>query len=72
MRQSKWMSLIEAKANAVVGLIVSWEFTFHGLPLFGIEPSALQAVWITGCYFTLSFVRSYVIRRIFESIRSHV
>ncbi len=61
------MSLFEAKANAVIGLAVSWAFTYWGLRLFGIEPSAAQAVWITACYFFLSFARSYVFRRVFNS-----
>jgi peroxiredoxin family protein len=65
--QDKIMSLVEANANAVIGLMVSWVFTFWGLPIFGIYPSPAQATWITLCYFFLSMSRSYVIRRAFES-----
>ena len=72
MRQSKRTSLIEAKINAVVGLIVSWLFTFYGLPLFGIEPNVSQAIWITVSYFMLSFARSYVLRRVFNTPRFHM
>lgn len=64
-KQSKYMSLIEAKSNAVIGLIVSWLFTYHALPLFGLTPDRTEALAITGCYFILSFARSYVIRRAF-------
>lgn len=64
--QTKVMSFIEAKSNAITGLIVSWLFTYYGLPLFGIKPDPLQATWITACYFCLSLGRSYVIRRIFN------
>jgi hypothetical protein len=63
--QSKRMSFVEAKANAVGGLLVSWLFTYLCLPMFGLEPSPMEAAWITGCYFFLSFARSYMLRRLF-------
>jgi len=62
------MSFIEAKTNAIVGLLVSWFFTYLCLPLFGLEPSMLEATWITGCYFVLSMARSYVLRRVFVTL----
>jgi len=66
--QSRRMSFIEAKTNAIVGLLVSWLFTYLCLPLFGLEPSMLEATWITGCYFVLSMARSYVLRRVFVTL----
>ena len=66
MSQTRIMSFIEANANAVIGLIVSWLFTYFALPLFGLEPSAGEAVIITCCYFPLSVGRGYVIRRWFD------
>jgi len=62
------MSFIEAKANAIIGLLVSWLFTYLCLPLFGLEPSMLEATWITACYFVLSMARSYVLRRVFVTL----
>lgn len=62
------MSAIEAKTNAVLGLIVSWLFTYYGLPVFGIEPDPIQATGITACYFLLSLGRSYVVRRAFDNL----
>lgn len=59
------MSLAEAIANATLGLIVSWLFTYLALPLFGYQPSALTAVSITACYFGLSLARGYLVRRVF-------
>lgn len=67
-KQSRRMSLVEAKTNAVIGLLVSWIFTFYGLPLFGIEINVSQASGITICYFFLSLIRSYIIRRFFNGI----
>lgn len=69
MRQSRWASFVEAKTNAVVGLVVSWCFTYYVLPAFGFWPTASEAAAITACYFVLSMGRSYVIRRIFNNIR---
>ena len=66
-RQSKKMSAIESMTNAIVGLIVSWLFTYFCLPLFGLEPSPMSAIGITLAYFILSFVRCYVVRRFYES-----
>ena len=66
--QSKRMSFVEAKTNAVVGLLVSWLFTFLCLPLFGLEPSPLSATGITACYFVLSLGRGYVLRRLFVAL----
>jgi len=66
--QSRRMSFIEAKANAIIGLLVSWLFTYLCLPLFGLEPSMLEATWITACYFVLSMARSYVLRRVFVTL----
>ena len=66
--QSKKMSFVEAKANAVFGLLVSWTFTFLCLPWFGLDPSLIDATWITACYFVLSVGRSYVLRRVFAAL----
>lgn len=68
--QSRRMSFIEAKTNAIVGLLVSWLFTFLCLPFFGLEPSALEATWITASYFVLSMARSYVLRRVFVTLEA--
>ena len=70
MRQSKIMSLLESKANAVLGLLISYLFTFFALPLiWGITPSASEALGITFSYFFLSFARSYVVRRYFNNLQ---
>lgn len=65
--QSRKLSLLEAKANAIVGILVSWAFTFWVMPmLFGVQFSAPQATGITVIYFVLSTARAYIIRRIFN------
>lgn len=64
--QSHLMSFVEANCNAIVGLLVSWLFTFYGLPMFGFDPNVAQATGITACYFFLSVGRSYLLRRWFN------
>lgn len=66
MTQTRTLSFIEAKTNAILGLVVSFLFTFYGLPLFGVEPTVGASAGITACYFLLSLGRSYVVRRVFE------
>ncbi len=67
LRQTRFRSLIEAKTNAGLGLLIGWGFNFWAMPFFGFTPSATQAAAITGCYFVLSSLRSYVLRRFFNS-----
>lgn len=67
MTQTRKKSLLESIANATLGLVISWLFTYYGLPIFGISPDPIQATWITGVYFLLSLIRSYIIRRIFNA-----
>lgn len=62
------LSAVEALTNAVVGLFVSWLVTLHALPLWGLEPSPLQAGGITAMYFVISFLRAWVIREWFRNV----
>lgn len=66
MTQSRRMSLIEAKTNAICGLLVSFLFTLYGLPLFDVEPTVGASVGIAVSYFLLSFARNYILRRLFN------
>lgn len=66
MTQTRKKSLLESITNATLGLVISWLFTYYGLPLFGISPDSIQATWITGVYFILSLGRGYIVRRIFN------
>lgn len=55
------MSAVEAFANAVIGLIVSWLVTLFVL---GFPPG--KSVAITAMFFGLSFARSRAIREVFK------
>lgn len=70
MTQTRTLSFIEAKTNAVLGLVISWLFTYYGLPyIIGTEPTTQEASIITLSYFLLSLGRGYFVRRFFERIK---
>ena len=69
MRQSRLMSLVEAVANVVVGYGVAVVVQIILVPVFGLEVTVRQNL-VMGLVFTaVSVVRSYLLRRIFESVR---
>ena len=53
------MSALEALANAVIGLVVSWAATF-----FILGYSATGSAAVTAMFFCLSFARSWAIREV--------
>jgi len=57
------MSALEALANSLIGLCVSWAATFFVL---GYSPTESAA--ITVMFFGLSFTRAYVLRLIFKRL----
>ena len=68
--QSRAMSFVESVANVVIGYIVAILAQFAIFPLFGIHIPASEHLQI-GLLFTLvSLVRSYVLRRFFNGVRS--
>ncbi|TSE29423.1 hypothetical protein Tther_01472 [Tepidimonas thermarum] len=69
MKQSRWMSLVEAVANVLVGYGVAVATQWAVFPLFGLY-ATLQENLLIGLIFTaVSLVRSYVLRRAFEALR---
>lgn len=67
-KQSKKYSALEAIANIVAGLILSFLIQLWIYPFLGIAVSLHQNVFITIVFFIVSFIRSYIIRRIFNAI----
>jgi hypothetical protein len=67
MKQSKQHSVIESITNTVVGLWVSFLVQLAVYPLMGIPVTIKQNLVITFIFFVLSFVRGYIIRRIFNN-----
>jgi hypothetical protein len=69
MKQSRQMSFVEAVANVAVGYGVAVATQIVVFPLFGLDVELSENLAI-GCLFTgVSLIRSYVIRRLFETLR---
>lgn len=69
MRQSRAMSLAEAVANVAVGYAVAVATQIIVFPLFGIMVSLGQTLAIGALFTIASLARSYLLRRLFETIR---
>lgn len=54
---------IEALSNAAFGMVISWAATW-----FVLGYSAAGSLAVTGMFFGLSFIRSFVLRAIFRRI----
>jgi hypothetical protein len=64
--QSRWMSLVEAVTNIVVGYGLAVLTQIIVFPLFGLHASLSENLLI-GCFFVgVSLVRSFAIRRAFD------
>lgn len=66
MTQSKKKSAMEAWANGLVGVVISWLCTVTLLPFMGVVLSWTQALEVTLFFIVVSTLRSYVIRRLFN------
>lgn len=68
MSQTRKASLLESATNIAIGLVVSMVANALVFPLFHFHPSGVQNVEITAIYTAISFVRSYVVRRVWNAI----
>jgi len=68
MSSSRALDATEAVTNAVVGLVVSWAFTYYALPFWGLRPSPGDALGVTLAFFCLSAARSFALRRLFRGL----
>ena len=69
MKQLRWMSLLEAVTNVLVGYGIAVATQWAVFPLFALH-ATLQKNLVIGLVFTaVSLVRSYVLRRAFEGLR---
>ena len=69
MKQSRWMSFVEAGVNVVVGYGVAVLTQLAVFPLFGLNVSLSENLFIGGVFTIVSVVRSFTLRRMFEVIR---
>ena len=63
MKQSRLMSMVELLANVLVGYVVAV------FPLFGLAVTVTENLLIGLIFTVVSIVRSYALRRAFETLR---
>ena len=68
-RQSRGMSLVESVANVIVGYGVAVATQILIFPIFGLHTTLAQNLKMGLVFTVVSIVRSYVLRRLFETIR---
>ena len=66
--QSRWMSLVEAATNIVVGYGLAILTQVLVFPLFGLSVSLGENLGIGAVFTVVSLVRSFVLRRIFNGL----
>ena len=68
--QSKKLSVIESITNIIIGLVTSFLIQLIIYPLLNIKVSINQNILITAVFFIVSFIRGYLIRRLFNKIKN--
>jgi hypothetical protein len=65
------MSLIEAIANVATGFVVAVLTQLAVLPWFDVRLSLSENLFVGGIFTLVSVVRSYTLRRLFETLQGH-
>ena len=68
--QSRTMSLVEAITNVVVGYAVAVLTQLAVFPLFSLNAAFGEHLVIGFVFVGISLIRSYLLRRLFEAVRS--
>ena len=69
MKQSRLMSLIEAITNVIVGYGVAVMTQILIFPIFGLHTTLAQNLQMGLLFTGVSIIRSFLLRRLFETIR---
>ena len=67
--QSRWMSVVEAVTNIVVGYGLAVLTQIIVFPMFGLSMTLEQNLKIGIIFTSLSIARSFVLRRAFELVQ---
>ncbi len=67
--QTRLMSLVETMTNILVGLVISFLSQIVIFKIYNVSLSTQQNVEITLYFTIISILRSYALRRFFNSIR---
>ena len=65
--QSKKQSFIESLTSTMIGIIIGIILNLTILPIFGYPVSVVDSLWISLIFTVVSIIRSYIIRRWFNS-----
>ena len=65
--QSKKQSFIESLTSTTIGIIIGIVLNLTILPIFGYPVSLSDSLWISVIFTIVSIIRSYIIRRWFNS-----
>lgn len=67
MNQSRFMSVVETVCNVGSGVLIAWVVTLYVIPwMLGVPVATATALEITIIYTTISMVRSFIWRRLFN------
>ena len=69
MSQKRKHSVLESLVNVLTGLVVSFSIQLVIYPAMRIQVTIGQNILITFIFLIASFIRGYVIRRIFNKIK---
>ncbi len=67
MNQSRLGSLIESLSNIAIGYVVALLSQLILFPMFDINVPLSSNLWIGAFFTVISLIRSYLVRRYFES-----
>ena len=65
--QTKRQSFIESLTSTTIGIIIGIVLNLTILPIFGYPVSLSDSLWISVIFTIVSIIRSYIIRRWFNS-----
>lgn len=69
MKQTKKKSMIESFVQTIIGLATSILIQITIYPMMGIPVTFSQNLIITLVFFSVSIIRGYIVRRIFEKLK---
>lgn len=68
--QTRLQSIIEAVTNTIISFIIGMATNYIALPMFGFAVSVGQAGWLTLIFTVVSFIRQYILRRVFNNLHA--
>ena len=71
MNQSRSLSAFEAAANVILGWLIALATQALIFPVLGMQVMLWQHLALSGVFTALSFLRSYVLRRVFVRWSTH-